>query len=205
MTDITLYGHGDSGHACKIALALSLAGLDHETVWVDIWAPRDTRPAAFIAASPLGEVPLLMIDGEAHTQSGAILLDLATRFSCLGGESPQGLRRARELMMWEANRLGMCVPQLKEAHRLKGEGFPPGAIEWLKGRFEVDRENFAVLLGDQPFFHGAAPGVGDCAIWGYGQWIAEAGLEPSAAMEGWAERMRGLAAMKTPAEFFPKG
>lgn len=64
-----------------------------------------------------------MIYGTPHVQSGAILLEIATRFHCLGGETLDGLRRGRALLMWEANRIGMCLPQLKEARRVNGLGF----------------------------------------------------------------------------------
>lgn len=204
MPDLVLYGHPDSGHSCKVALALSLAGLAHRTVRVDIWADPATRPAEFRAASPLSEVPLLTIDGTPHIQSGAILLEIATRFGCLGGEIPDGVRRGRELLMWEANRIGMCLPQLKEARRTGGEGFPPGAVEWLRMRYDVDCDRFAILLGDAPFFHGVTPGIGDCAIWGYTQWLGEAGVDPTSPMRAWLERMRGLDSMKSPAAFFPQ-
>lgn len=204
MTDITLYGHPDSGHACKVALALSLARIPHRSKWIDIWAAPETRPQEFRDASPFAEVPLLVIDGAPYVQSGAILLEIATRFGVLGGDTPQGLRRARELLMWEANRIGMCVPQLKEARRVQGEGFPAGAIDWLHGRFAADCKSFETLLGDAPFFHGDGPGIGDCAIWGYTQWLPEAGLTAPPAMTAWLERMRALDAMKTPREFFPE-
>ncbi len=203
MSKLVLYGHPDSGHACKVALALGLAGLDHNTVWIDIWADPESRPADFLAASPFSEVPLLMIDGSAYVQSGAILLEIASRFRCLGGENAEGIRRARELLMWESNRIGMCLPQLREARRVNGEGFPPGALDWLRMRYEADCQNFARLLGDAAFFHGPSPGIGDCAIWGYTQWIAEAGVDATAKMQGWLDRMKGLPAMKSPSDFFP--
>lgn len=203
LADLVLYGHPDSGHACKVALALSLAGLPHETRLVDIWAEPESRPPEFLAASPFAEVPLLMIDGKPYYQSGAILLEIASRFQCLGGESAEGMRRARELLMWEANRIGMCVPQLKEARRVKGNGFPDGAVEWLLQRYKADCARFERLLGSSSFFHGEAPGIGDCAIWGYTQWLAEAGLEATPNMAAWLQRMRALPAMKTPKEFFP--
>ncbi|ETW13433.1 glutathione S-transferase family protein [Roseivivax marinus] len=197
-----LYGHRDSGHACKVALALSLAGIEHETAVIDIWAAPETRPADFLAVSPLTEVPCLVIDGAAFTQSGAILMEIATRFGVLGGDSAEGLKRGREIILWEANRLGMCLPQLKEARRVNGEGFPEGAVEWLRGRYATDAANFDRLLGGAPFFHGAAPGIGDCAVWGYAQWIEAAGEHPSAAMDTWRDRMRALPGTKAPGDFF---
>lgn len=203
MAELVLYGHPDSGHACKVALALSIAGLPHRTVWIDIWAAPETRPVDFLAASPFAEVPLLLINGEPYIQSGAILLEIACRFGCLGGETPEGLRRGRELLMWEANRIGMCLPQLKEARRVNGEGFPPGALDWLRMRYDADCQRFAVLLGNDPFFHGTAPGIGDCAIWGYTQWLSEAGVDATPSMRSWLDRMRALIAMKSPLEFFP--
>lgn len=205
MTDLILYGHPDSGHACKVALALSLAGLSHVPIWIDIWAEPASRPPGFLAASPFSEVPLLMIDRVPHVQSGAILLEIASRFRLLGGENSIGLRRGRELLMWEANRIGMCLPQLKEAKRVEGRGFPSGAVDWLKMRYDADCGRFAFLLGNAPFFHGEQPGIGDCAIWGYTQWLAECGVEPSSIMAEWIQRMRGLSAMKSPEEFFPVG
>jgi len=203
MPDLLLYGHPDSGHACKVALALALSGLPHRTIRVDIWAPPATRPPAFLAANPFAEVPVLILDGTPLVQSGAILLELAERFRILGGDTSEGLRRARELLMWEANRIGMCLPQLIESRRPGGSYFPPGAPDWLRMRYDVDRARFDRLLGDAPFFHGAAPGIGDCAIYGYTQWLDQAGVTPTPTMSAWLARMQALPAMRTPEAFFP--
>ena len=105
--------------------------------------------------------------------------------------------------MWEANRIGMCLPQLKEARRTRGEGFPPGAVEWLRMRFDADCHRFGLLLGDAPFLHGDAPGIGDCAVWGYAQWLDEAGVAPTPPLQSWLDRMRSLAMMKSATGFFP--
>ncbi|ADO42043.1 glutathione S-transferase family protein [Ketogulonicigenium vulgare] len=203
MSEPVLYGHPDSGHACKVALALELAGVPHQRIWVDIWAAPETRPAAFLAGSPFAEVPLLVIDQQPYVQSGAILLEIAQRYQVLGGDSHAGLRRARELIVWEANRIGMCLPQIHYAAKVQNQGFPPGALDWLRARYQVDRANFDRLLGDAAFFHGDAPGVGDCAIWGYTQWINRMGVEPTTSMLRWIDNMRALPGMKTPESFFP--
>ena len=200
-----LYGHRDSGHACKVALALSLARVPVEIETVDIWGPVAERPSAFLNASPLAQVPCLILDdGTALTQSGAILLELAERLGVLGGESAEGLRRGREVVLWEANRIGMCLPQLIEARRPGGDVFPAGAVAWLEMRYRTDCAMFDRLLADADFFHGDRPGVGDCAVWGYVQWVEKAGQVPSPAMARWSDRMRGLEGMRTPEAFFPR-
>lgn len=203
MNGPVLYGHPDSGHACKVAVALSLAGVPFESVFVDIWGAPSARPSAFLAASPLAEVPLLVIDGRPFVQSGAILLEIASRFRVLGGQTPDGIRRGRELLMWEANRIGMCLPQLIESRRAGADPFPDGAVRWLRARYAVDRERFGVWLGKAPFFHGDTPGIGDCAIWGYAQWLDRAGVDPTPAMAAWLARMRGLSGMPAPDRLFP--
>lgn len=203
MTKLVLYGHPDSGHACKVALALSIVGQSYRAVWVDIWSDPITRPKIFLANSQFAEVPLLMIDGTPYTQSGAILLEIASRFGCLGTETVEGLRKGREILMWEANRLGLCLPWLRLARRENGQGFPEGAIDWLKARYELDSLRFEMFLGAGPFFHGDQPGIGDCAVWGYTQWLNEAGVQPTSMMEDWIARMYELKAMRTPAQFFP--
>ena len=73
MKDITLFGHPDSGHACKVAFALALANLPHERRYIDIWADPATRPADFLARSAFAEVPMLTIRPATFVQSANIL------------------------------------------------------------------------------------------------------------------------------------
>ena len=202
MSDILLYGHADSGHAHKVALALALSGLPHQIVTVDIWAPRDTRPAAFLNVSPFAEVPVLVKDGIALTQSAAILLELAQQFGVLGGDDPAQMTRARALMFWEANRIGMCLPQLIWA-KTHPQDVPQGAVEWLTTRYGVDVARFDKLLNDSAFFHGANAGIADCCLYGYTQWHYKAGVEASAAMAAWLHRMRRLPAYRSAVHSFP--
>ena len=202
MQTVMLYGHPDSGHACKVAFALALSGVPHRTCLVDIWAPPATRPAAFLAANPFAEVPVLVIDDEPFVQSGSILIEIATRTGTLGGETPATLARAREILFWEANRIGMCLPQLIESRRSGGQPFAPGAVDWLRMRFDVDRARFDQWIGDGPFLSGQAPGIADCAVFGYAQWIDKAGAEPTARMSGWLDRMRALPEYRAPQDWF---
>ncbi|MGO4916472.1 glutathione S-transferase family protein [Pseudogemmobacter sp. W21_MBD1_M6] len=203
MRNVVLFGHSDSGHAYKVALALSLAGVAHQRRTVDIWADPASRPAEFLTASPFAEVPLLLADGEAMTQSASILTEIAQRSGMLGGDDADRMRRAREILFWEANRIGMCLPQLIEDRRVSGKGFPEGAVDWLRMRYAVDCARFDRLLGDSPFLLGDAPTIADCCVMGYAQWHEKAGVCASDAMARWLDRMRALPGYRTAAEFFP--
>jgi glutathione S-transferase len=69
---VQLYCFGESGNAYKCALALTLADMEWEPVFVDFFN-GGTRTAEFRAINPMGEVPVL-VDGETTlTQSGVIL------------------------------------------------------------------------------------------------------------------------------------
>lgn len=203
LQDAVLYGHPDSGHACKAAFALALAGVPHRRVRVDIWAPPETRPAEFRAASPFAEVPCLVTGGAALVQSASILHEIATRTGRLGGADAQGMIRQREILFWEANRIGMCLPQLIESRRPGADPFPPGAVDWLRARHAVDAARFERLIGAAPFLAGAAPGIADCAVFGYAQWHDRAGVTPGPRMADWLARMRALPEYRPPEAWFP--
>ncbi|MFN3938776.1 MAG: glutathione S-transferase family protein [Gemmobacter sp.] len=199
-----LYGHPESGHAFKVALALSLAGVSHHRRRVDIWADPASRPADFLAASPFAEVPCLVTaEGEVLVQSGSILHEIAARTGRLGGADPVTMRRAREILLWEANRMGMCLPQLIEHRRVGGRGWPPGAVDWLRMRLAVDQARFDRLLGAGPFLLGHAPTIADVCVAGYAQWHDRAGAAPTPAMRGWLDRMRALPGWQEAETFFP--
>src|SRR5689334_10484617 len=63
MSSLVFYGHPESGHSYKVALALSVLELPYEYRWVDVFAPREARSADFRAASEYGEIPVLVADG----------------------------------------------------------------------------------------------------------------------------------------------
>ena len=108
-----LFGHPDSGHAYKVRLFMTIAAIHHEYEYVDIWKPNDQRSAEFQSAARFGEVPVLVDEGHAHAQSNAILLHLAQPMQAWGSESPERLDLCVQWLMWEANKIGLCLPQLR--------------------------------------------------------------------------------------------
>lgn len=201
MTLPILYGHPDSGHAYKVRLALTLARIDHAYVHVDIWLPHEQRPEPFRSLAPFKEVPLLVMDGQAFAQSDAILCLIAERFSVLGGESPERLARAREWLFWEANRIGMALPQLRYAKRFAPDAFSPDALLWIRSRFEKDIMRLdEELARTQAFILDTAPSIADFALCGYLFWASEAGITPPAQVKAWLERIANLPGWLAPYE-----
>jgi glutathione S-transferase len=135
---LKLFSHHESGHSYKVKLALSVGGIDHEYVAVDIFLPRDQRPADFQSAAQFGEVPVLVVDGVSHVQSNAILILLAERFGVFGGESSEVMAKVREWLFWESNRLGFSLPHLRFARKFAPQDYPKDMLRWIQNRFEAD-------------------------------------------------------------------
>ena len=76
---ITLHGFPLSGHSHRVQLALSLMGLPHQVVQVDLKNGAHKSPE-FLKLNPFGQVPVLDDDGTTLFDSNAILVYLATKY-----------------------------------------------------------------------------------------------------------------------------
>jgi glutathione S-transferase len=191
MSSLVFYGHHESGHSYKVALALSMLELPHEYRWVDIFAPRDARAADFRAASPYGEIPVLVIDGAPLAQSNAILLHLMRRTRRFGGETEERAEKVQQWLFWEANRVGISLGNYRALVKAEfGEVAPPGVLAWLKARFDFDvleRE-----LSARPFLLGDAITVADlsCSAYLFLAHEAKIDLAPWNSVCAWLDRIR---------------
>lgn len=83
MANYKLHCFKESGNSYKVALALSVAGLEWEKVDVDYFNGETRRPAWRAEVNEQGEVPVLEVEGRKMTQSGAILMHLSERVDAL--------------------------------------------------------------------------------------------------------------------------
>ena len=107
-----LYHSPASGNAYKVELLLSLLGIEHEIIPVDLSA-QESRTAEFLAINPRGQIPVL-VDGDVTIwDSQAILAYLARRF----GEAwfPQNPLALSEVMAWLAFAQNECLFGLARA------------------------------------------------------------------------------------------
>ena len=174
--DLLLYGNRESGHSYKVRLALTLMQAPHEYRPVDIWLPREQRPAEFRQVSKFGEVPVLVDRGQVYVQSDAILLHLAQREHKLYGRDAIDHDQVREWLFWEANRIGISVPNLRFALRWVPET-PKDVLAWLRERALADLGRLDAEFSGRRFLLGDFPTVADIACCGYLFWLDQAELD----------------------------
>lgn len=199
MTDYVLYGHRESGHSYKVRLALTLLGAPHEYREVEVFLPREERRADWRAASRFGEIPVLVVDGKAIVQSNAILLHLARTHGALGWDVDPD--RLTEWLFWEANRIGISLPNLRYALMWE-PGTDPVVLGWLRGRMLSDLARLEGELSERPFLMGEAVSAADCSCCGYMFFTDQAGVDLAdwPAVAAWLERIKALPGWKHPYE-----
>lgn len=184
-----LYGHRDSGHSYKVALALRLSGQTFDYTAIDLELPREARPEPFRSTSRFGEVPLLLIDGVAHAQSDAILLALSERVPALG-LGPDEIDLAREWLFWETNRIGFSVPNLRFALGW-AHHTPPDVVTWLRARVASDLVRLDQELTGRRYLLGPKWSIADIACAAYLYWPEHLGREVRFPVHvaAWRERL----------------
>jgi glutathione S-transferase len=172
---IVLYGNRESGHSYKVRLALTLLGLEHEYRPVDLMFDRRDRPPEFREVSRYGEVPVLVVNGEAIVQSNAILMHLARTSGQLRGECDPD--RTVEWLFWEANRITFSISNLRFA-KIFAKNTPPAVLAWLemRARSDLDRLEEEFRSKDE-FLLGPTISIADIACCSYLFWPEQTGLD----------------------------
>ena len=93
-----LYHFALSGHAHRARLFMSLLGIPHEVVDVDLRSGAHKTPE-FLALNPFGQVPVLDDDGTVIADSNAILVYLAEKFGRTDW-LPQDAKGAAMVQRW---------------------------------------------------------------------------------------------------------
>jgi glutathione S-transferase len=96
---LTLYRHPLSGHSHRAQLALSLLGLPHELVTVDLMKGAHKAPD-FVKKSPFGQVPVLEDDDTIVFDSNAILIYLATKYDADRRWLPRDPKGQADVQAW---------------------------------------------------------------------------------------------------------
>ncbi|MET7245881.1 glutathione S-transferase [Methylobacterium sp. EM32] len=159
-----LYHHPLSGHAHRARLFLSLLGVPHEAVEVDLAAGAHKAPA-FLALNPFGQVPVLDDDGTIVVDSNAILVYLAKNLGRTDWlpEDPAG---AAAVQRWLSVAAGEVAygPAAARLVTVFGAAFHP---EEVIGRAHTLLRRLDSHLAGRDWLVGERPTIADVALYSY--------------------------------------
>lgn len=186
-----LYHHPLSGHAHRARLFLSLLGVDHELVHVDLAQGVHKQPA-FLALNPFGQVPVLDDDGTVVADSNAILVYLARKLQ-RSDWLPEAPAAAAEVQRWLSVAAGPIAygPAAARLVTVFGAPFRP---EEVIPRAHGILALMEARLADRPFLTGTAPTVADVALYSYTARAPEGNvdLQPYPQVRAWLARIEAL-------------
>lgn len=105
---ITLHGFSLSGHSHRVQLALSMMGLPHQVVQVDLKNGAHKSPE-FLKLNPFGQVPVLDDDGTTLFDSNAILVYLATKYDADRRWLPRDPKGQADVQAWLSVAAGLVA------------------------------------------------------------------------------------------------
>lgn len=189
---IKLYGFPLSGHSHRAELFLSLLGLPHEKVDIDLLAKAQKRPE-FLALNAFGQVPVIDDAGTVVADSNAILTYLALRYGA-SHWLPREPFAAAQVQRWLSVAAGQLAGTAARARAnvVFGRQVDCSAeIAGAQALFALVEEH---LGGDRAFIVGNEPTIADVALYSYTAHAPEGNvsLEPYPALRAWLARIEAL-------------
>ncbi len=162
-----LYCFGESGNAYKAALALELAGLEWEPVFIDFFN-GEARSPEYLAKNPMGEVPMLEAGDLRLTQSGAIQDWVIEQTGKLGGKSPEERREIWRWVLWDNHKMSGQAGTTRFLMNFLSEEKRPGeVIRFFQGRLRAAFRTLETVLATREWLVGDRISAADISCCGY--------------------------------------
>jgi glutathione S-transferase len=207
LPEYRLHCFAQSGNSYKVALALSLCGLDWEPVLVSYFdgATRDSGWRQDVNA--MGEVPVLEHGGRRLSQSGAILTYLARRTGKFGPANEDEELDILRWMLFDNHKFTSYFATHRFMFALAGKPADPAVLSFLRGRADAALGVADTHLATTPFLVGGRATIADLSLAGYMFYpIAETGYDLAAShphLHAWRERIAALPGWKPPYDLMP--
>ena len=200
-----LYCFGESGNAYKVALALTLAEMEWEPVFVDFFN-GEARSPAFLEINEMGEVPVL-VDGDLTLSQSGVMLDyISSKTGKLGGRSAAERREVLRWMFWDNHKLSGQIGTTRFlSNFLAPEKRPEGVIPFLQGRLKAAYTVLDRHLAGREWMVGDQPTIADLSCCGYLFYPEPYGFARAdwPNIDAWLDRIAGLPGWKHPYDMMP--
>jgi len=164
---IKLYCMGESGNAYKAALALELADLEWEPVYVDFFG-GETRTPEFREINVMGEVPVLVDGDTSLTQSGVMQMYVSDRTGKFGGNTAEEKRDILRWIMWDNHKLSSQAGMTRFLMNfLPEEKRPLEVIPFMQGRLRAAYTTLNTHLEGRDWIVGDTLSNADMSCCGY--------------------------------------
>jgi len=206
MPKYRLHYFPESGNSYKLALMLTLCGETFEPVWTD-FGGGTTRTAEWRRdVNPMGEIPVLEIDGKRFTQTAPILVMLAKQYGRFGGDTDDEQFELLRWLFWDNHKLTGYMASYRYYRT-----FTSAPDEYVQKHFRRRLDDFLSILEQHlktnAFAIGAKPTVADISMMAYLHYPAdETGYDFSAshpAIHAWLGRMSRLPGWKSAYDLLP--
>jgi glutathione S-transferase len=200
-----LYCFGESGNAYKVALALTLADMEWEPVFVDFFN-GEARSPAFRAINEMGEVPVLVDGDTTLTQSGVILDYISSKTGKLGGRSAAERREVLRWLFWDNHKLSTQIGTTRFLMNfLPEDKRPAGVIPFLQGRLKAAYGVLDGHLAGRRWIVGDQTSIADLSCCGYLYYPEPFGFSRAdwPNIDAWLDRIAALPGWKPPYELMP--
>ena len=186
-----LYYHPLSGHSHRARLFLSLIGLPHQLVEVDLKS-GEHKTSKFLKMNPFGQVPVLEDDGEYIADSNAILVYLAKK----AGRTdwlPEDPKSAAAIQCWLSVAAGEIAYGPAAARLITVFGAKFNSEEVI-GRAHAILDKVEGQLFGREWLVGERPTIADVAIYSYVARAPEGNVDLAAypAVNGLLRRIEAL-------------
>ena len=205
-----LHAFAQSGNVFKVAVALQAL----RQSWTAIHMPFSDFAGGVPRSdawrqdvNPMGELPILEVDGKKLTQSAAILLYLSNKHGAYGGQDEDERQEVLRWMFFDNHKFTSYFATWRFLKSFSPTAPDPVIEKFLRGR--VDNA-FGIVerhLANRDYIVGTQPTIADMSLAGYMYYPAEeSGYDlpkQYPAIARWSERLKKLPGWKPPYELLP--
>lgn len=200
-----LYCFGESGNSYKAALALELAGVGWEPIFVDFFR-GEARSPEYLAINSMGEVPYLVNGDVKLSQSGAIqdyVSELTGRF---GGKTSDERREILRWVLWDNHKLSSQAGTTRFLMNFLPEDKRPAeVIAFMQGRLKAAYKTLNNALEGRDWLVGDEITNADISCCGYLYYPEPFGFDrkdyPN--IDAWLDRIADQPGWKPPYDLMP--